>query len=246
MIQEFKNANPTLIENMKIERNVTSNNRLNMSSDVSDTIGPNSSKSISKQDLIQTNNNLNEAINNDTSISTTGYSYSIQENVTSNEHIYSVKHSTELLNTIEKNNCYNNLEQPFLQNQMSDNECDKNCDLVNENEFNLETVADVNNNDSNVARNNTSQFNDNNENYEINDYHNESGSDSDIATALTQVLEETSASTNSESNVSVNEELMRETIEEINEDLKRSSITVLDDIILTPPLAFRDNNYGYD
>ncbi|XP_047533429.1 mutS protein homolog 4-like [Vanessa atalanta] len=71
-------------------------------------------------------------------------------------------------------------------------------------------------------------------------------SESDLASALTQIIEENSEeSTNSEqdSNMSIDEELMRETLNEINEDLNKMTCDlVMDTIILTPPLEFRDSN----
>lgn len=231
IIKEFKNANKSIIEKLKSENNVY-NSRSNLSTDtLNDTVRPNSSKSIPKRDVTQTN--TNKLINNDSSNSTTGYSNSIQEDQ-SNICAHSVKHSTELLTTIENNKDFNSSEEMLNQNEISDSETNRHDRLmINDNYFNLKIITDINNNDSNVARNEASQFNDCDG---IDDR-----SDSDIATALTQILEETETSVLSEQ-VSVDEELMRETIEEINNDLKKNNVIVLDDIILTPPLGFRDND----
>lgn len=69
---------------------------------------------------------------------------------------------------------------------------------------------------------------------------NEVISDSDLAEALTQVLDEVSQEEKyfSNSDMSVDEELMRETVAEIHEEM--SSGLIIDNIVLTPPIHFRD------
>ncbi|XP_050558048.1 mutS protein homolog 4-like isoform X4 [Spodoptera frugiperda] len=67
--------------------------------------------------------------------------------------------------------------------------------------------------------------------------------DSDIAEALTQIVEEYSSKnvTHSQksSDMSIDEDLINETIHEINEELSNEASSV-ENIILTPPLSFRD------
>lgn len=67
-------------------------------------------------------------------------------------------------------------------------------------------------------------------------------SSSDIAEALTQILEEGSddKSQRSTDMSTDDEELIKETIEEINEHII-SGLDSVDDIFLTPPIAFRDS-----
>lgn len=81
----------------------------------------------------------------------------------------------------------------------------------------------------------------------INDIEN-SSLDSEIAEALTQVVDEYSIQTDSKDSaeqnsdydsMSIDEELAKETINEINEELSSETYSV-EDIILTPPLCFRD------
>lgn len=68
--------------------------------------------------------------------------------------------------------------------------------------------------------------------------------DSDIAEALTQIVEEYSTNniTNSQRSddlMSVDEELLAEAVNEINEELSSGANSV-NNIVLTPPLSFRD------
>ncbi|KAF9821993.1 hypothetical protein SFRURICE_018940 [Spodoptera frugiperda] len=67
--------------------------------------------------------------------------------------------------------------------------------------------------------------------------------DSDIAEALTQIVEEYSSKnvTHSQrsSDMSIDEDLINETIHEINEELS-NEVRSVENIILTPPLSFRD------
>ncbi|XP_053610160.1 mutS protein homolog 4-like [Plodia interpunctella] len=76
---------------------------------------------------------------------------------------------------------------------------------------------------------------------EMNETYFDSDDDSDIAEAATQILEEYSIMDESNdsvnSDISVDEQLMRETVEEINEEIT-SGVSV-DNIVLTPPMDFQ-------
>lgn len=64
--------------------------------------------------------------------------------------------------------------------------------------------------------------------------------DSDIAEALTQVIEEFSIDDhNLNSDTSLDEEFISDVVNEINDELI-SGIGNIDDIMLTPPFGFRD------
>ncbi|CAH0691984.1 unnamed protein product [Spodoptera exigua] len=67
--------------------------------------------------------------------------------------------------------------------------------------------------------------------------------DSDIAEALTQIVEEYSSKnvtrSQQSSDMSIDEDLLSETINEINEELS-NGVNSVENIILTPPMSFRD------
>lgn len=247
MIEQFKIDNPLIIEKLSVERNILDTNSNINSTMSSEAITTNSLRTNTGK-YVENNKNNNKNSHNavETSDSTTGYSNSTQENFTTNRALYaSVKSSTELLNTMKNSKKFDginneNLDEKLktfqkIQTMYIDNDMNKSL-MMNDNDHNLKT-SDVNNNNSNI-RNNDPEYNDKDEIIESDEI-NESD-ESDIASALTQILEETSdASMDSDSKMSVDEELMIETVQEINEDLNKLNVDI-ENIILTPPLEFRN------
>ncbi|CAH0715366.1 unnamed protein product, partial [Brenthis ino] len=240
MIQQFKIDNPLIIDKLKVERNKSDTNS-NINSTMSSEAITNRLRTNTEK-YIENNENHNKNIYNavENSNSTTGYSNSTQEHFTTSRALYaSIKSSTHLLNTME-NSKFDRINNENLDEKLKPLQKIQTSLMMNDNDHTLKTA--VNNNDSN-NRNNDPVYNDQDEiieSYEINEEINESD-ESDIASALTQILEETSdASMDSDNKMSVDEELMRETVQEISEEQLNKLNVDLKNIILTPPLEFRD------
>nr|XP_049694300.1 mutS protein homolog 4-like [Helicoverpa armigera] len=238
ILLKFKEEHPQIYERLNILRH---NNRTNVSSNSS--IVPNSKEETSKEFTKDSfaNNNVG------TARTPTNELLEVQVEV-ENPNYTSVQSSEQLLNSVINND--ESVEEE-VQNIMSDVEMMDDIDDFPCVEIN--NTSKTNNNESTQNHMNSMRSIENNatnfiaEN-EMNDEENSkietSSIDSDIAEALTQIVEEYSSVnvTNSQPSsdlMSVDEDLMSETINEINEELS-NGINGVENIVLTPPLSFRD------
>nr|XP_026499786.1 mutS protein homolog 4-like isoform X1 [Vanessa tameamea] len=232
IIRQFKIENPQIVTKIRAERRKQSNETSDSRSIVENTKSLITSNDLSnKQSTIQRAHDLSDSTKALTS------NDSRENNSKSNiKNIHtSVKSSNELLNafsdtTIHK---YNDEIETVI---------DVNDSMNTGSKTNNTDKLIINlNGDYNVTNEDEKSTNDDSKLSIESDE-----SESDLASALTQIIEENSEeSTNSEqdSNMSIDEELMRETLNEINEDLNKMTCDlVMDTIILTPPLEFRDSN----
>ncbi|XP_047029742.1 mutS protein homolog 4-like isoform X2 [Helicoverpa zea] len=248
VLLKFKEEHPQIYERLNILRN---NNRTNVSSNSS--VVPNSKEETSKEFTKDSfvNNNV------ETARTPTNELLEVQVKV-ENPNYTCVQSSEQLLNSVINNDEFVEEE---VQNTMSDVEMmddidDFPCVEINnmsktKNSMHNNSIAYNNdysqNNmtDKQTMENSVTSYNAENEmNDEDNSKIETSSIDSDIAEALTQIVEEYSSVnvTNSQRSsdiMSVDEELMSETINEINEELL-SGINGVENIVLTPPLSFRD------
>ncbi|XP_061383646.1 mutS protein homolog 4-like [Danaus plexippus] len=212
---QFKNKYPHIVEGLKLERN--SRNIHNYSSHESP-----------KVPEFDTEKNT---ISPQKQTSTSVYSNSEKECVEINTNIIAtVKSSTQLLNTFDDSTNY--IHTKNYTRHSNNNNITGIID-ANEQSHNIIVKADIHHN--NLPKTSFPSQLDNNMKAS---FDGNSSTDSDIAEALTQIIEENSESDAGE-NISVDEELMRETLDEINEDLN-VSVDFISDIILTPPMKFRD------
>lgn len=170
--------------------------------------------------------------------STVIYSTSVDddENEHSNEINYtSVKSSNELLTSVM------NIGNDESINEAQDEKENTNNDIAS---VGIETRNIEAKTHANDCNNNTCDIkidsNDNSQSDKENDIMIDLSSESNIAEALTQFIESVDESNMDKTSdeISMDEELVQETVNEINEDLGRE-ITI-DNIILTPPMDFRD------
>uniref|UniRef100_A0A2A4IVB4 DNA mismatch repair proteins mutS family domain-containing protein n=1 Tax=Heliothis virescens TaxID=7102 RepID=A0A2A4IVB4_HELVI len=240
ILQKFKEEHPEIYERLSILRN---NNRTNVSSNSS--VVPNSKEETSNEFT------KDSFVNNNTVSARSPMIEQLEVQVqVENPNYTSVQSSEQLLNSVINND---ESAEEEVQNIMSDVEMMDDVDDFPCVEINSRNTSHNNiiayNNDYNP---NNMQLMENNEtNYnaekDMNDGENSkietSSIDSDIAEALTQIVEEYSSVnvTNSQrsSEMSVDEELVSETINEINEELS-SGTNDVENIVLTPPLSFRD------
>ncbi|KAJ2949250.1 hypothetical protein O0L34_g6203 [Tuta absoluta] len=177
------------------------------------------------------------------------------ENSSINHNFTSVRSSNELLTTLMNiDNEYND------NNKGTQNTSEEKSESTNTSKVETPVVEIIEN--VNQSRLNESDFNNNISKTNVNtpsvSSHSKSesvieltnetfdfSSDSDIAEALTQVIEECSVQgevmelDDSSDEMSIDEELMAETVSEIQEELRNSHMSV-DNIVLTPPMDFRD------
>lgn len=160
----------------------------------------------------------------------------------------SVKSSKELLNTMNIND--ESIEDTDTEVRPSEATAQRETE-INQPKTKFD-ASDLNNNIS-VTSNNLhsplgrTEADDNDDQITLDDDNEEmsdsnSISDSDLADALTQIIEKCSADetldVNRDSDISSDEELMAEAVNEINEDLIRGNS--IENIVLTPPVEFRD------
>lgn len=215
ILRQFKNKYPHIVEGLKLERN--SRNIHNYSSHESP-----------KVPEFDTEKNT---ISPQKQTSTSVYSNSEKECVEINTNIIAtVKSSTQLLNTFDDSTNY--IHTKNHTRHANNNNITGIID-ANEQSHNIIVKADIHHN--NLPKTSFPSQLDNNMKAS---FDGNSSTDSDIAEALTQIIEENSESDAGE-NISVDEELMRETLDEINKDLN-VSVDSISDIILTPPMKFRD------
>ncbi|XP_063825742.1 mutS protein homolog 4-like [Ostrinia nubilalis] len=241
ILQKFKYDNPDLIERLRLQKNNTSK------TDVSANY---SSVSNSKEEA--TNFQPNVIVNRDKNIADIGNksnssaintsienSNPIEPSNANGNNFTLVKSSNELLNTMMHNNeesnskvCNSDNSDHEVTNQVSEEIPDIEDNNINNTKSSFSSGNRGNNNDGEETKTN----NDSDSIETVSSTESE-----DIAEALTQILDDLSNETDQckGSDMSVDEELMRETIEEINVELE-SGVASIDSIVLTPPFAFRD------
>lgn len=244
LLQNFRNENTDLIERLRLQKTNSS-----IRTDIS-------AVSNSKEET--TNGQNNEAVTEIQNVSDSMYKSDSSDgkilkenadpidNVNENENNFTlVKSSNELLNTMMQ------IDEGNMEVDVHNLRNDQNLEPLNtyQNHIPAENIEDANinyNNTSesfrgdhtNIVNNEISdtKTNSDSDNSEI------STSDSDIAEALTQIIDDYSNDTNPQNgsdNISVDEDLMRETIDEINDELD-IGLESIESIVLTPPNAFRD------
>ncbi|XP_046965799.1 mutS protein homolog 4-like [Vanessa cardui] len=237
MIRQFKIENPQIVAKVCAERrkqsNETSDTRSIVENTRQDTSLITSNDLSNKQSTIQRAHDLSES--NKTSTSNDSHESYLKSNV--NIHT-SVKSSNELLNAFIDNT--SNKSNDEIETVVEENDRMNRVSHTNNTDSSMNIISNLNADDDVTNEDEKSTNDDSKLSIEMDE------SESDIASALTQIIEENSeGSTNSEqdSNMSIDEELMRETLNEINEDLNKMTCDVpLDTIVLTPPLEFRDSN----
>lgn len=235
-IQKFKIENPQLLAKIRREKSTPNYNRSDISSNV---------KTSSNLDTVNdssNNQNRSSKIDDPQNLATV-QTKEIQSN-DSNEDRFdtndtntytAVKSSTELLNTLISIN-----EDIHKNRTSSNNDADAiEINIYNENLNNeSSSIPNMDNNYNEMEIDENSKSDDNIES--------DHESESDLAEALTQIIEEQSEdiiNSDQDSDMSIDEELMRETVEEIADALEETTYNLtLDNIVFTPPLEFRDLN----
>lgn len=232
IIQKFKIDNPQILAKICREKSTPNNNRSDISSN-----GKNSSNLTTVNDSSNNQNRSSKIV--DPQNLATVQTKEIQSNDSNEDSLdtndtntyTAVKSSTELLNTLII------INKDIHKNRTSgNNDADSIEIYINNENLNNETNSkpnmDVNYNEIEIDDNSTNDDNIQNEN------------ESDLAEALTQIIEEQSediVNSGQGSDISIDEELMRETVEEIADALKETTYDLtLNTIVLTPPLEFRD------
>lgn len=164
-------------------------------------------------------------------------------NENDHQHCTTVKSSTELLTTVMNADDYYSAEKQISQDRQSSRDASDD-ELMHKTVLRLDekTASDLNNNSIILNKSNGSSDQDIDDSIATNGNSYSDEDISDIADALTQVIEEYSVEelnlVNNKDEGSVDEELMSETVKEIRDDLM-SGISV-ENIILTPPFGYRD------
>ncbi|XP_052753394.1 mutS protein homolog 4-like [Galleria mellonella] len=253
IIRKFKEDNPQLIERLRIQNskdNIRTDNTTHNSSIPSWTLL--SQPAFNAVAINTINNNEPNLIQNKMSEIKNG----LENETTTNSpndirNFTSVKSSNELLNTVITN------DDNYLKNQHSQNNSKRSTPVEdtktssmeldkerseNEQENNsIHKMSNIINNDNvndvAMSENYANELNNTEDSIQITN-----SDDSDIAEALTQVLKEDSVeitfSKSDSDGMSVDEELLRETVDEINEEFFNN--ISIDNIVLTPPKEFCD------
>ncbi|KAM3965284.1 mutS protein homolog 4 [Aphomia sociella] len=247
ILHKFKEDNPQLIERLKKQHRTDSSANYSMynsrqfntsSSDiVSDNVEKNKNANPECSGIIAANTSMACVLNNLTSNGIMNYAsvkssdellntmVNVDENLSN--------HQFSLLNTKENSPTKNTQTEELLNSNQIVNKNDNNCLYINSN---------IHNDSYNEVNDVIMIEEDANEDENVDDRIQLTVSDnSDIAEALTQVLSECSVDDRPKDNsdsMSVDDELLKETIEEINAELfNRINI---ESIVLTPPEEFRD------
>ncbi|CAH2095997.1 unnamed protein product [Euphydryas editha] len=240
IIQKFKSENPQIIAKICREKSAQSCSRSDLSSNVK------TSSSLATTNDLSNNQNIackivdpqDLSICENNKIQSNDLNEDCFDNNSTN--IYTgIKSSTELLNTLINAKKDKSISRSRKSSSTDAIDIAKTNNNENENLNNeINTVPIINNNyynEMDTDENSTSDYN---------NITNET--ESELAEALTQIIEEQAEeiiNSDEDRNLSIDEELMRETVDEINDALKKSTCDlVLDTIILTPPLQFRDSN----
>ncbi|XP_073956149.1 mutS protein homolog 4-like isoform X2 [Choristoneura fumiferana] len=247
---KFKEDNPQLIERLKVQRR-RANNYIDTSdnnSSVSNTRQePSNDGVINSRNSYSSSDQLNRiplSINRSQQrpiVYTDGddkENRDLIHNLATTE-CRGVKSSTELLNTmmhLDNNNINQNPENTNDGDENEDNyfEEARNENFDNDEDDTANNTAFIDGSIiiSDVHINEGGLRNDTNDPF--------TGSDSELAEAMTQIIEcSIQTKTKDDSEVSTDEELIKETVNDINMELE--SVTVsLEDLVLPPPLEFRD------
>lgn len=237
-LQEFKKDHSQILQTLKIQHTGYCN-RTDSSAEYS--FVPNSKE----QSSIENSNKNVSAKNNTGNVGSPRIKQTLASPVVDDNRNYtSVQSSEQLLNSVVNNEQSHNANQGDEHNGF-DIEMEEGFDSANDDlpciEMNDKSNSDEN---SHIFKNND-KVNENktNNDEDMNEFET-SSIDSDVAEALTQIVEEYSAKNETTSQLSsdvmsVDEDLLTETVNEINEELSSGLISV-ENIVLTPPLTFRD------
>ncbi|CAB3261672.1 unnamed protein product [Arctia plantaginis] len=266
LLQKFKEKHLELVERLESLRS-KSDNRTNSSfsySRVGYSVEQTSTDNNSKDCIFKnTGGNYQPSFSNGANIKPPERERSIAEDVDMVDKNYtSVKSSEQLLNSVLNHDGHT--MKAIIQNasdlEMIEDSNSSNADLQNINNTNSRNkeesmVSPECRNNINVSltdhielENNYNKNNyispDDNHTYDIDNL----SFDSEIADALTQIVDEYSIQNDSKDSaernsdyelMSIDEELAKETVHEINEELSNEMYSV-ENIVLTPPLSFRD------
>lgn len=253
LLQQFKNDNIELMERIRDEQSAMiyrSDNNTNSTSE-------NISKSKESNDLRQSQGAKNKKVFKPplkiSSTSTTGYTNSEKETFDGNIKSYAtVATSNDMLSTVIQSEdvvIINPTRTNFLENhnQVANNGINENLNSTavfeGQDDYEDHLVDEMNKNASIGNKGDTDV-----DNMEVDDVIQNSvaeissemntSSDSDIAFAQTQVLETLDMDTENSPTLS-DQDLMKETLNEIYEELDKRNDETLENVILTPPLQFR-------
>lgn len=248
MLQKFKAENPFLIERLKLHR---SNERTDCSANYTlSNSRQHRSKQISNRGVISPPRRINHSDDVSSNTLTSALEPSEERAQSRSQNYGPVKSSNELLNSkifFDKNssNVHNSTRRHEMQREstnLDNNIKDRSHENVESSRTSIqmevdEAVSTYNQsslnttNTENLIRNGDSE--ENIDQIDISD-------DSDIAEALTQVIEEFSIDNhNLNSDTSLDEEFISDVVNEINDELI-SGTGNIDNIVLTPPFGFRD------
>ncbi|CAH0398232.1 unnamed protein product [Chilo suppressalis] len=245
ILQDFKNDNPSVIARLKNQENKPKD--VNTSNIISNSSRENYGFNVRlrMEELQTAANSLNQfSLNNNEKYLTDCNSVDTEDvNISfAQHHLNTVKCSNELLTCmLYKNKIVNNVEDTELNDSR-----DKENDAFDFNSvlpvIEINTTAAENLTETNVPKNsNTCEVSkiisviENVSNNETNADTETISSDSDIAEALTQIIEDFST----ELIETDDEGLIRETVDEIDKDIENGRGNI-ENIILTPPLQFQD------
>ncbi|CAK1551249.1 unnamed protein product [Leptosia nina] len=230
-VDAFKADNPQILEYIRHEKSNSGMNNISSITNLHTTDTSKYADKVSKSNIFEeTRNDSSFVINNNLTINN-----SIHE-INEIKKFKAVKSSTELLNTCFSKMPRNTLndnhsvididKEENIQNDISDigiiavnreqKMLEKSVSILNDTELSDKKITNSPNDELEICRSNTDD------------------SDSELAQALTQVITENSDCESSDI-LSIDRELMRETVQEINDfiDLEHS--------VLTPPNGFRDD-----
>ncbi|XP_069359651.1 mutS protein homolog 4-like isoform X7 [Maniola hyperantus] len=266
ILQQFKNDNPQLVEKMRAERSTISYISDTNTNSISDNINKSEETNNLRQSQVRNNKKVFKPPLKISSTSTTGYTNSDLE--LNNQNLYAtVKSSTDMLSTIivesnkADNSAFNPVHRSFKKNMaIQDNKSELNNRPIGSSKLITTEVLISNNDDNSMTKLNgtddsieTTPVSDKEDidmedvmqvcDVEMNSESNTSV-DSDIALAPTQLVEEQSLSfmDTDHSPTLSDQKLIKETVNEINEEFNHNNMTFdesIETLILTPPLEFR-------
>ncbi|XP_052741489.1 mutS protein homolog 4 [Bicyclus anynana] len=267
ILQQFKNNNPLLMERLRQERSAISYRSIISNTNTNSTPKNNSklenTNNISHPSQVTTNKKAFKPPLKISSTSTTSYTNSEKECHDNNRNsCVPVASSTEMLSTIIQTNgeiSTRNLHKSLIENMSTykGNVSDSNNNSILETENFPDNYDDgiqtefngteANENLQILDKENTDVMNriEVDDMFDDNDVdmfsENDTSVDSDnIASADTQLIEEQSEFMDTNKSLTISDqELLKETVKEINEELDFLSINDENNLILTPPLEFR-------
>ncbi|KPJ08601.1 MutS protein-like 4 [Papilio machaon] len=260
IVSTFKTNNPELIKRIQIEKNKI-NNSVNPVFNTSSDSSLNNEQAVieySKKQEMYSFKDMKSSNRNESNVSelyTNTQNDNYNDNGSNSRHV-SVKSSTELLHTVSDSKLSNDFQNEHIFQDLSHTidtsteihiNCSPNFNRLGMNDdFNESVVSNtnINSKNSSYADYNAGEEMEICDEIILNDKSNEStatANDTVEADALTQIIGEYAGSSSSSENfdaTSTDEELMQETIKEINLNGNDN----LETIILTPPAGFRDGD----